>query len=101
MINNEILADLVTKEYYVIGVCKIKVEIQEPNFFWVSTYYEFNGELIVNETWLLSYEDIETIASVMRVNKYSSPWSEECWDNALDAAKELQSFFDTLTKSEL
>lgn len=89
MVNNEILADLVTKEYYVIGVCEIKVEIQEPNFFWVSTYYVFNGELIVNQTWFLSFEDIETIAGVMKDNKYSSPHSEICWDDALDMAREL------------
>lgn len=91
MINNEILADLVTKEYYVIGVCKIKVEIQEPNFFWVSSYYEFNGEIVVNETWFLSFDDIETIAGVMKVNKYSSPWSYACWGDALDMARELNS----------
>lgn len=91
MINNEILADLVTKHYYVIGACQIKVEIQEPNIFWVSTYYEFNGEVIVNETWLLSLEDIETIASVMSVNKYSSPYSNASWDYAWDKARELNS----------
>lgn len=91
MINNEILADLVTKEYYVIQACEIKVEIQEPNIFWVSTYTVFNGELIVNETWLLAYEDIETIAEVMKDNKYSSPHSKRCWSDALDMAQELNS----------
>lgn len=91
MINYERLADLVTKEYYVIGVCEIKVEIQEPNFFWVCTYYVFNSELIVNETWFLSLQDIETIAGVMENNKYSSPHSWTCWSDALDMARELNS----------
>lgn len=91
MINNEILADLVTKKYYVIGACKIKVEIQEPNFFWVSTYYVFDGKLVVIETWFLSYEEIETIAGVMKDNIYSSPHSDICWNDALNMAQELNS----------
>lgn len=98
---SEIYQDLVTRHYYVINACELKVEQEEPDLYWVSTYNVWENKTHVIETWLLSFEDIDAIASLMRDNIYSSEHSRRCWDDALDVAKELQSFFDTLTKSEL
>lgn len=98
---SEIYQDLVTRHYYVINACELKVVQEEPNLYWVSTYNVYDGKTHINEIWLLSFEEIDAIASLMHENIYSSEHSRRCWDDALDVAKELQSFFDTLTKSEL
>lgn len=83
----DVLANLVTSDYYVINPCQLRVEKNEDFTFTVSTYNTITKQ--VDETWLLLLDEIKAISEVMASSKLSSVHSSTCWKQAVNTAEYL------------
>lgn len=92
MSKNEILANLVARQFYVIEPCELRVkQVACTTTFWVHLYQvSDNKQLGLLNTWLLSLDEIKNIACVMNSNFFSSKHSKVCWDDALSIAREFK-----------
>ena len=93
MINNEILQGLVAREFYVIVPCELEVELYEllSNTFKVCLYHVSDGKFMqVLQYWIMSLDEINNIALVMKYNHYASVHSYLSWRDAYNQATKIK-----------